>query len=154
MILPVQIDKGGYRKFGYKSGRFYHAGHDFNCGLNEIVRSVANGVVLFSSQISSGFGGYKPNKPGGVLIIRHFDSKGNAFVALYGHIESDIIDNENVVQGQRLGHVHQYVSDGIKLPHLHYGINLFDGIPESPWGYVKDLAKLGWVDPIEFHKNK
>jgi len=151
-MLPVNIDKKGFRGWAFKLGKLYHTGYDFNCGLGAIVLSVAPGTVLFSSQIVTGFGGY-PNIPGGVLIIRHYDKKGSTFIGFYGHVESDMIEDENVIRGQKLGHVHQYISAGLELPHLHYGINEFNAIPESPWGYVSNLAKYGWVDPIKFHKN-
>ncbi len=151
MIFPVQTDNGRYRHFGYKLGKYFHCGHDFDCNLNEIVRSVANGTVLFSSQNVSGFGGWRPSKKGGCIIIQHEYGK-NKFVALYGHIETDLLQGEKVIAGEKIGKVHQYVSDGLKLPHLHFCINILMGIPKSKWGYVKKLKENGWIDPIKFIK--
>lgn len=153
MILPVKTDYGRYRHYGYKLGDLYHNGHDFDCPLDEEVYSIADGEVLLCAEDINGFGGAGPSLKGGVLIVQHYNKKGTPFTALYGHIDSDFQTGEKVVRCQKLGHVHQYISYGLQVPHLHFCININAGIPQGKWGYVSDLNKYGWVDPKEYIRN-
>jgi murein DD-endopeptidase MepM/ murein hydrolase activator NlpD len=150
-MQPVKTDNGRYRKYGYKLGVWYHNGHDYDCNLHEPVFSVAPGVVLYSSRNVNGFGGYDPSLPGGCVIIQHQGHEGG-FIGLYGHVDSDLVLNEKVERGERIGRVHQYTSSGLKLPHLHFAISTesWAVVQVSKWGYVDSLEKYGWTDPQKY----
>jgi murein DD-endopeptidase MepM/ murein hydrolase activator NlpD len=146
MTDPVNIDLGKYRKFGFKLGNNFHCGHDYNCPLWTEVKSIQDGVVCFVGQ-KSGFGGWKPSKKGGVVCIKH----GN-IIAIYGHVKYDrsLRTGQSVKEGQVIGLVSDYVSNGISLPHLHFCIYDGKSIPSTRWGYVPKLND--WIPPLLYLK--
>jgi murein DD-endopeptidase MepM/ murein hydrolase activator NlpD len=153
MIKPVLKDRGRYRRYGYQLGNKYHNGHDFDCDYDDDVYSIARGEVIYISNEVAGFGGTSPDQPGGVVIVEHINNQGHKFVALYGHVESDLMHGEKLARGQLIGKVQNYYLSGLRLPHLHFAINIKEGIPKGKWGYVTDLKKYGWVNPIEYMKD-
>jgi murein DD-endopeptidase MepM/ murein hydrolase activator NlpD len=142
MIDPVNIDHGRYRKFSFKLGKNYHCGHDFDCPKGTIVKSISKGVVSFIGQ-ANGFGGWKPSKKGGVVMIKH-----GTIIALYGHVKyNDNIKTGNVInEGDEIGTIDDYFSNGDNLPHLHFCIYTGKNIFSTKWGYVKTLND--WINPL------
>lgn len=149
MVKPVNIDKGGYRKFGWidPKTKKMHNGHDFNCPIGTPVKSVADGEVVFCGMMD-GFGSFNPTTKGGAIIIKHkVDNK--VFYALYGHITiNDFFKNKKVREGETIGFVEKYTSSGVSCPHLHFCIWYADNYPPAPYGYVDKLQF--WVDPLVF----
>ena len=150
IFMPVSIDNGGYRSFGWvdpTSGKT-HNGHDFNCPLNTQVVAVCSGDVVFSGAMS-GFGGLNPSLPGGITIIKH-ERNDKVFYAVYGHITTNVKIGKKVKGGEVIGFVAKFINGGVLCPHLHFSI--WDGIsyPPAPYGYVADIKK--WVNPVNFIK--
>jgi murein DD-endopeptidase MepM/ murein hydrolase activator NlpD len=156
MILPVSIDHGRYRKYGVNIGTveipLIHAGHDFGCPVGTNVRAIDRGKICWMGQ-ANGFGGFRPLKPGGVIIIRHEN-----IMAIYGHIDFDkyISTGNEVDKGRLLGTVSNYYygkRDGsiLELPHLHFCIYKGKNIFSTKWGYVKTLEDF--YHPLNYIKD-
>lgn len=150
MIQPCK-DRGGYRKFGFvNSAGLIHCGHDYNCDVDDPMKSVEKGVVVFSAEVD-GFGSY--GKKGGVIIIRHehYDKEENIlmhFLALYGHINRLKKVGDKVIEGDIIGTIIQYQTVDFRADHLHFCIIVGDVIPSGKWGYREDIS--GFFDPIKF----
>ncbi len=150
MIRPVNIDKGGYRCFGWidTKTKKIHNGHDFNCPIGTDVKSVANGKVIFSGNIN-GFGSLNPSTKGGVVIIKHKDGN-KVFYGLYGHVTNLIKNGMDVKQGDKIGIIAEFKNGEALCPHLHFAIWYANDYPPPPYGYVDNLRF--WIDPLEFIK--
>lgn len=147
-------DYGRYRKFGFKLGKLYHNGHDWDCPVNTYVHAIADGKIIFSDMVN-GFGSLNPRSPGGVILIEH-NINGLEFVSLYGHIKRFHAENVPVEEGQPIGLIDDFYNAGIHLPHLHFAIHKGLGKPEGKWGYVPIDELIDWYDPLKFiqeHKN-
>jgi murein DD-endopeptidase MepM/ murein hydrolase activator NlpD len=128
-----------------KQERFngYHTGVDVeyeDVKGDVLVRSVADGVVIYSGWVS----GY-----GGVIIINH-----NNYTALYGHVKqlSSIKKNVNVRVSEQIG----TLGDGKTMEtdnerkHLHFGI--YKGQEINFRGYVQSEDELmKWLDPLKLY---
>jgi murein DD-endopeptidase MepM/ murein hydrolase activator NlpD len=156
MILPVTIDYGRYRKYGRNIGTIeyplFHAGHDFDCPVGTPTVGIDRGKIAFIGNVN-GFGGFNPDIPGGVVVVKH----GNVF-AIYGHIDyrDDLILGAEVDKGRVLGKVANYFygkKDGtiLELPHLHFCIYRGKNIFSTKWGYVNSLKDF--YNPLNYIKD-
>lgn len=148
MVEPVKYDLGKYRRFGiiYSGEKKYHCGHDYNVHLGEEVFACAKGKVLEVRE-ASGFGGYNPNRKGWLIWIQH-----GSICILYGHVKPfNIKINENVKEGQLIGHVHDYIRDGFHLPHVHAG--LWEGLDYPNYNLGYDISLKKWKDIKKYIKN-
>lgn len=147
MRLPVDSDRKRYRKFGFKLGENIHLGHDFDIGETKNVYAIAEGVVLEATEIN-GFGGLNPSKKGGACFIEHSLPDGKKFTALYGHVLLGCKKGQKVKKGELIGTILPFWNGDAYCPHLHFGIHLKGGMPETPYGYNKTAGN--WVNPLEF----
>jgi murein DD-endopeptidase MepM/ murein hydrolase activator NlpD len=142
-MLPVNQDRGRYRKFGklYKEG--WHVGKDFDCNLDTEVHAVADGIIIFSD-MANGFGSLNPSTKGGVIIIKHEN-----YITLYGHINRKKNKDDIVKKGETIGTIAKFFNGGFLLPHLHFAKALGQTWPDTKWGYVKTIEDLKkWIDPL------
>lgn len=144
MIHPCS-DKGGYRKFGYKLGNLHHCGHDYNTFQGDLVKSICNGKIIHAGLVA-GFGSF--GKPGGVVVIKHFDKNKKPFTAIYGHINISVKQGDTVKEGDVVGSLIRYETFKFRADHLHFCIHVGEDLPPFPWGYRSDLS--GYIDPIKF----
>ena len=142
MIHPRGIDKGRFRKFGKLYSDGLHAGHDFDCPIKTEVKAISKGIILLSIDIN-GFGSLNPSTKGGAIFIQH-----DKIIALYGHLSRLVNEDEKVEEGQVIGTIINFSNHGESLPHLHFGIYNDIMMPDSPFGYVKQLGL--WIDPIKY----
>lgn len=149
MKMPVTYDNLGYRGFGFKLGNSFHCGHDFNVNLGCPAYAVLDGEIVFAGKIM-GFGSMQPDTPGGVVVMKHKDSKGNTFHAVYGHINTTHLTGDTLREGDVVGYVSPFTSAGMLLPHLHFGIYPGEIIPPYPWGYVSEAGLKHWTDPRKY----
>jgi len=152
MILPVNyfLDKKRFRRFGILYNEGIHLGHDFDVPYNFSVNACSDGIVLFVGKEVPGFGGRDPRRPGGIVIIEHYDYNANFIcTALYGHmqIEIDVKPGDRVRMGKIIGYIDHYFVGKTDLPHLHFGINTEKGIPTGKLGYGSEIKN--WIDPIK-----
>jgi murein DD-endopeptidase MepM/ murein hydrolase activator NlpD len=140
-MLPTQ-DKGGYRKFHYKSGEYYHIGHDYNCDIGDECKSIDDGIVIFAGLVN-GFG--SNGAKGGVVIVQY-----DGYIALFGHVHSLVKKGQLVKKDEVICKVHEYYSGTNDWTHLHFVIRLGSGIPETKWGYVTFEDLKYYVEPIKF----
>lgn len=143
-MLPVNQDRGRFRKFGklYKEG--YHVGKDFDCDIGTPVVAYADGEIIFTGEVN-GFGSMNPHSSGGVIIIQH-----DGYCTLYGHITREKrVVGTMVKEGERIGTVAKFYNTGFLLPHLHFGKYQGVGMPKTKWGYVKTPEELDkWDNPL------
>lgn len=124
----------------------YHIGLDIDAQVGDPVYSISPGRVI---RISPGGWGLT-NK---AAIIQHFLKDGTPFFAVYGHIHTDLVEQQEVLAGQEIGTI-GYWADG---NHLHLGV--FPGELKNPLGVLdcpnnySPNAKLetnGTADPMEW----
>jgi hypothetical protein len=124
----------------------YHIGFDIEAALGDLVYPISYGKVVSIS--SSGWG------VGNVgVLIKHLLSDGTIFLALYGHVVSDINVGDNVLPYKSFASIGDW-SSGI---HLHFGIYPGSSIPASPWGKMPCSSwpsTNGFVDPIGWIENQ
>lgn len=138
---------GGYRGFGWREGNSYHNGADYASFVGANVYAVADGTVVYSGQYN-GFGSLNPSTRGGVIVVRHTNKSGQAFYAVYGHVNRFVGVGATVRKGEVIGTVAASYNSGVFLPHLHFGIYTGSVFPTSGWGYSSSLA--GWVEPRSY----
>lgn len=125
----------------YFSGE-YHVGYDIQANLTDPVYSIADGEVISISNTGWGTG----NK---AIFVKHRRSNGEYFLALYGHLVTNIVLREKLLAGQLIGTI-GYWSTGI---HLHFGILPNTSMPPNNWGRMlcDDWPSTnGFVDPINW----
>jgi len=154
------------KKYGSYVGGRYHIGKDIGPNLDVPVYPIADGKVV---KINKGSGSGWPGKTKGEnnegVFIEHTLSTGKKFIALYGHIVSDIKENANVKAGVPFANVgpYDYEENGqlVDAPHLHFAIVPTNVVPGEPYGRMpcpKDspadgidgVDKHGFEDPIKW----
>lgn len=145
IVLPC-IDRGGYRQFKWTKGDgFFHLGADRNCYEGESVYSVSDGICIHNKLVP-GFGSFVTN--GGVVLIES-NIDNQFYTVLYGHIDSDIEEGQEIKKGELVGKIikYEYMQEGekIRADHLHWGAWIGGYIPPFPWGYSTQLDN--WFDP-------
>lgn len=173
--LPSR-DLGGYRQFQCVEWKnrnciSYHLGVDRRAPEGDPVYALGNGVIEWYSDDVCGFLGYKPDLPGGAMVIRYESTEG-AFYALYGHIKNPLKIAGRVTAGEQIAEIGPTYTDpgnhyqvthkgcytskivtyGYKnyLPHLHFGIYTGKTVPRTYLGY--NSSPGNWKDPIKYLK--
>jgi murein DD-endopeptidase MepM/ murein hydrolase activator NlpD len=146
MILPCKDQGIRYRQFKWTRGDgFIHLGSDRNCNEGDSVYTISDGVCIYSKKVP-GFGSF--GSKGGVVLIES-NINGQFYTILYGHINSDIKEGDEVKKGDLIGKIikYEYMSKGVKIraDHLHWGAWIGGFIPPFPWGYSTQLGN--WFDP-------
>jgi len=98
-------------------GRNMHLGEDWNgvgggnSDLGDAIHAAANGEVSFAKDISGGWGK--------VIILKHHDKKGNKHESLYGHCDTMLVNQGDLVKrGEQIATIG--TADGAYLAHLHF----------------------------------
>ncbi len=143
---------GGYLgwldyNLGYKE---YHLGRDFRAPVGTPAFAIASGTVIAIDR--HGYG--SKSSRGAAVLIRHYTSAGEPFLALYGHVtDVRVLEGDQVTAGQLLARLNDY-----EPSHLHFAIHpgaSFDA--EQIWrGYTPQPGyTYGFVDPMAFlYKNR
>jgi murein DD-endopeptidase MepM/ murein hydrolase activator NlpD len=84
------------------------------------------------------------------VVIKHALEDGTEFLALYGHVKTQLTVNDAVFPGKPFATVGQWCNGN----HLHFGIHSGLTMPATNWGSLpckkcKD-SHNGFVDPLEF----
>jgi len=155
-FLPVQRNIDIYKSFAWSDEdsngkKSFHLGKDYKTESGTPVYSIADGMVTLAAHIK-GFGSFYPPAEGGAVIIKHKNTSGKDFYALYGHlkISNTIMTGTFVKKGDFLGYILELFNAKISLPHLHFGIYVDDNLPEHNLGCGESLN--GWADPEEYLK--
>lgn len=129
----------------YTSG-YYHIGVDMQRGLDQPVYAISAGTVDRVSLNGWGTGNV-------ALLIKHTRSDGAQFVALYGHIKTQLQVGDRVSGGVEIGTIGSWLS----YDHLHFGLlppNV--PIPSTNLGLMPNSAwsgTNGFVDPVGWINN-
>lgn len=121
-----------------------HLANDYNLSLGSPVYAVGSGTV---AQLSTNINGYGSDvgAPGGAIVIRHTTADNKVFYGLYGHINNFKASvGDTVKGGQHIADVALYISGGVQLPHLHFGLNTSSARYD---GYGNCTNSKGFVDP-------
>lgn len=131
----------------------YHLGIDmWDSGLgNQLlmegkpVYAIADGEVADRSDGDDSWG------PGNcALLIRHTTNDGVSFLAVYGHVRSELTRGSPVYKGSPVGNVGPYPES---KPHLHFGINtnLQHRFPLGRWDLSdQNLPTFNFQSPIKW----
>jgi len=130
-----------------------HLAIDFVADEGTEVRAIANGHIEHNYQNMRYYGGCD-GTPGPVLITRHSGGTNGSFAVQYGHVMSDLTDNEPIVAGQVIGTVIDYIpccNSPSGCPHLHFAI--WDAPTEHPTSGMGYGTTRSFVDPDWFFRN-
>jgi murein DD-endopeptidase MepM/ murein hydrolase activator NlpD len=103
----------------------YHLGKDIAAEIGDVVYAISDGIVTNRST-----NGWESTNIG--IVIKHKLNDGTEFLAVYGHIISDLNVGNSVVAGAPFGTVGPH-SNG---SHLHFGIHPGLSMPASNWGLM------------------
>lgn len=117
----------GYKVTGYRFGeyepadqygtRYYHLEEDLKASYPQAVHVVADGVVVYSSTKSSGYGS--------AVVVQHTLPDGSNICSIYGHLskQKGIVAKGSVVtKNQIIGYIGKTAENGGWGEHLHFGI--------------------------------
>ena len=125
---------------------FCHIGHDFAAGFNSPVYPISDGVVVYKSEGDWGYGNI-------ALLVKH-TADNQEFLALYGHITTDLSEGSKVYTGIPFAKV-GWLDTGC---HLHFGVLSGIIVPEkSGWGKLPISSPQntnGFLDPINWINTK
>ena len=130
---------------GYVSG-YFHLGVDFPRPAGSAVYAIDDGTALPHSNDWDREG----NK--GVGIV-HTDADGARFVALYGHIRSNLSAGDTVRRGQQIGTIGPFSGGS----HLHFGVHPGTSLPSSGQGMLPCSqwgSTNGFVDPLAYLRDR
>lgn len=155
-------DYGDFDSDSYKkSQNMRHAGVDMDMQTeSHTVYAIDDGEVYFTNPLPDKWNSkLKRYENTSVIYIRHYDSNGTAFTAVYGH--TYVFDAyklkpgevKSVKKGEPIGTTRLFGSY-----HLHFGINTKSSVPTAVingngWGRTMpsdDPTSLGWRDPAVF----
>ncbi len=114
IILQEWLSSGCDGKKDYFIGE-YHIGVDIDADLDEKVFAIADGEVFHISENGWGTTNQTSNKG---ILIKHYLRDGTPFIAVYGHVQSDLQKNNKIKAGEIIGTVGEW-KDG---DHLHLSI--------------------------------
>jgi murein DD-endopeptidase MepM/ murein hydrolase activator NlpD len=132
----------------------YHIGQDIPANEGDDVYAIADGVVT-DINMSSSWG------TGNIgVVVKHKLNDGTEFLALYGHVHSNVSLNDHVEGGKSFATIGPF-----SPPHLHFGIHPGLTMPQTNWGRMPLSSwpnpnaypgspngpdTNGFVDPIEW----
>jgi len=130
-----------------------HLAIDFEAPAGTEVRAIADGHMEHNYTKMRYYGGCD-GKPGPVLITRHSGGSNGSYAVQYGHVISNLKENDLIFAGDVIGKVINYIPccdfpEG--CPHLHFAI--WDAPTEHPtsgMGYGKPRS---FVNPVWFFEN-
>ena len=130
----------------YDTG-YYHIGQDIEANEGDTVYAITDGKVIHISRNGWGTGNT------GVLLEHQLDD-GTSFIAVYGHILSNVQEDDDIKGGDSFATIGSY-----SRPHLHLGIRPGTSLV-SPYGRMPcpDTGPItdtnGFVDPVEWITTK
>ena len=153
-------------RLSYGGGGFYHLAQGMPAEAKEPVYAFTDGEIVYVSVNGWGVDNYG-------LIIKHRDTDGSTFYALYGHIRP----NDPNLRGDKSGSVTPVKVDAGKSfakigpldenPHLHFGILpnnelpiVRDGCfrwgfrPHGCWGDPLEAQDDGFVNPLRWIEDR
>ena len=84
------------------------------------------------------------------VVIKHVLEDGTEFLALYGHVRTNLAENDYVVPGKPFAAVGRWCNG----THLHFGIHPGLTMPVTNWGSLPCRKCTdnhnGFVDPLDF----
>jgi len=127
-----------------------HLGIDIKADEGAEVYPISSGEIVAIS--SSGWNCRGSSGNVGV-VVRHTLEDGTEFLALYGHVRTNLRVNDTVFPGKAFATVGQWCNGN----HLHFGMHPGLTMPATNWGSLpcrkcKD-SHNGFVDPLEFIRN-
>lgn len=144
----------------------YHIGKDIEPIADDSVYAIADGKVVRVNQGSgSGWPGKTKGEHNKGIFVEHQLNNKNKFIALYGHVVSDIEEGDPVFAGKSFATIgpYDYEENGrlVDAPHLHFGIHRENTMPDQPYGRMDCLTnepsngidgvpKNGFEDPIDW----
>lgn len=121
-----------------------HLAIDYMAPEGTVVRAISDGHIEHNYQDAGYYGGCDGTL-GPVLITRHLGGTHGSYAVQYGHVISDLQENDEILAGQVIGKVINYkpCCDSQKgCPHLHFAI--WDSPTEHP------TSGMGYGDPRSF----
>jgi len=148
-VYPANKKTSSYFDFKKVVGGRCHLAKDFKASIGSPIYATDDGIVQIANDNIPGYN--SPAGAGGAIVIKHQTSSGKVFYALYGHIKNFTVKvGDQVKGGQKIAEVAPYSAGGIKLSHLHFGINTEQA---SLLGFSASCNDaLGFVNPVEFIK--
>jgi len=187
--LPSK-DEGGYFQFGcLKDNKGnctgnYHLAVDRKCKEGDPVYAVADGEIVWYSSEVCGYLAMDPHLRGGAIVIRHVNSEGEPFYALYGHIKNpQKTTGQRVEAGEQIAEIgpcYRYEGEKengrykneeslfkvtgkdcsnppktVTISYKKYIPHLHFGINTKEASYIGYSSNIGnWVDPIKYLNEK
>ncbi len=130
-----------------------HLAIDFVAPEGSEVRAIADGYIEHNYPNMRYYGGCD-GTPGPVLITRHSGGRNGSYAVQYGHVMSNLKDNELISAGDVIGKVINYIPccDTSKgCPHLHFAI--WDAPTEHPTSGMGYGNPRSFVNPDWFFEN-
>jgi len=130
-----------------------HLAIDFVAPAGTEVRAIADGHMEHNYPNMRYYGGCDGTR-GPVLITRYSGGSNGSYAVQYGHVVSNLKENDLIFAGDVIGKVINYVPccdtpEG--CPHLHFAIwNAPSEHPTSGMGYGKPRS---FVNPVWFFEN-
>ncbi|MDQ3687603.1 MAG: M23 family metallopeptidase, partial [Acidobacteriota bacterium] len=132
---------------------FYHLGVDMPANDGSSVYAISDGTIWSISTGGWGTGNI-------ALVIKHTLSDGSEFLALYGHVRSNLNIGNAVAAGTKIAEIGPYPEGG---DHLHFGVRPTVTFPQvvniPPIGYGRAdnsywPSTNGFVDPVDWIRTK
>ena len=130
-----------------------HLAIDYVAPEGTEVRAIADGYIEHNYQGMGYYGGCD-GTPGPVLITRHSGGSYGSYAVQYGHVMSDLKENDVINAGDVIGEVINYIPccDSQKgCPHLHFAI--WDAPTEHPTSGMGYGEPRSFVNPNWFFEN-
>ena len=153
-------DEDGDGRWDYASD-YYHIGQDIEAEPEDEVYAIADGVVIYKSDPGYDHGWDKNRGDNNLgVIVKHRLRDGAEFLALYGHVHSNVSLNDSIEGGAPFATIGPFGNE----PHLHFGIHPGSKLPQSDspkkigWGMMglvhwilgEEPNTNGFADPIDW----
>jgi len=127
-----------------------HLGIDIKADEGAEVYPISHGKVV---AISTGGWNCRGSSGNVGVVVKHMLEDGTEFLALYGHVRTQLAVNDAVFPGKSFATVGQWCNGN----HLHFGIHPGLTMPANNWGSLP-CGKCtdnhnGFVNPLEFIRN-
>lgn len=124
-----------------------HLGVDIRANEGDGVYPISFGKIVAISTSGWGCRGASGNVG---VVVKHVLEDGTEFLALYGHVRTNLAENDYVLPGKPFAAIGPWC----RGHHLHFGIHPGLTMPATNWGGMpcrkcKDNHN-GFVDPLDF----
>jgi len=130
-----------------------HVAIDYVAPEGTEVRAIADGYIEHY-YIDAGYYGGCDGTPGPVIITRHSGGTQGSYAVQYGHVMSNLSENDVIYAGEVIGRVINYIpccdtQEG--CPHLHFAI--WDAPTQHPTSGMGYGEPRSFVNPDWFFEN-